>query len=288
MGFDIENSGAIRNITPEEFAIFRDFICDKIGIKVREGRVDYLEYRVQQRMIANSIADYREYYYMLKYESASSGEFQKLINLMTVHETSFFRHRDQLESLRNLVLKDIIKKKREKADRRLKLWSAACATGEEPLTLAMILKEDFPELTDWSVSIMATDLSTGAIDKAMTGVYGENSFRDPDIHKYRTKYFRKAVDGYHVLKEIRDMVTYRNVNLTDLKSLELYQGMDVILCRNVFIYFPDEVQEMISQKLYDLLNKGGVLMLGNAESINVKKVPFRMEFHKGGAAYIKA
>lgn len=282
-------SGNLKNLGKlgfEDFVFFRDFLCEKTGIKIRDNRIDYLEYRIQERMMVNNIADYREYYYMIKYDAGNKTELQELINLITVHETSFFRHPEQLDTLTNVVLGELIRKKESVSDRRLKIWSAACSTGEEPLTIAMIIRDKFPQLDDWNVSITATDISTKALAKAQTGIYNENSFRTPLEH-IKNKYFKKNGGFYHVNNDLIKMISYRPVNLTDTESLNAYNGIDVILCRNVFIYFPDEVKEKISGKFYELLNKGGTLMLGNAEFIDVKKTHFRLSYHKGGPLYSK-
>lgn len=273
-------------MNPGEFDVFRDLLCEETGIRVRDNRIDYLEYRIQERMLVKGIRDYREYYYMLKYDSPSNSELQELINLVTVHETCFFRHSEQLETLKRVVLKKAVQKKKKRPDFRLRIWSAACSTGEEPLTLAMIIRENFPDLSNRSVSILATDISTRALERARRGVYSENSFRAP-LENIRMKYFNKVDGHYHAGNDIRSMVTYRQANLSDLDSLDIYQGMDVILCRNVFIYFPDEIKDGVARKFYDLLSRGGALILGNAESIDVKKIPFKLEFHKGGPVYFK-
>ncbi len=287
MLFDFGDDHAIEKLNAEFFAIFRDFISEKAGIRIRDNRIDYLEYRVKERMMVNSLTDYREYYYKLKYDDGgASSELQELINLITVHETSFFRHPDQLDTLSDVVLKKIIEDKEKVRDNRLKIWSAVCSTGEEPLTLAMILKEKFPHLKGWNISILASDISTRALEKAGKGVFGENSFRIP-LDDIKKKYFTKDDKSYRAESGIKDMITYRRVNLKEVDSLSLYQGMDVILCRNVFIYFPDEVKHMIAEKFYELLSRGGALILGNAEIIDVKKIPFKLEFHRGGPVYLK-
>lgn len=287
MLFDFGDSGNMGKLGPEDFAIFRDFISDRTGIRIRDNRVDYLEYRIQERMRLNSVSDYREYYYKIKYDdNGSESEFQQLINLITVHETSFFRHQEQLDTLRDIVLKRIIESKNSVYDYRLRLWSAVCSTGEEPLTLAMLIKEYFSELQNWSVSIMATDISTRALDKAKKAEFNNNSFRNP-LDSFKKKYFKEKNGHFHATDDIKNMITYRQANLSNVDSLDIFQGMDVILCRNVFIYFPDEVKDMIARKFYDLLSRGGALILGNAEMIDVKKVPFKLEFHRGGPVYIK-
>jgi chemotaxis protein methyltransferase CheR len=285
--FDFGDSEKIGRLTLEDFTVFRDLILEKSGIKIRDNRVDYLEYRVKERMLVHSLVDYREYYYKLKYDEAGPhSELQELINLVTVHETSFFRHPDQLDTLRALVLKRIIEDKEKTGDTSLRMWSAVCATGEEPLTLAMMIKEHFPHLRCWSVSITASDISTRALEQAKKGVFGENSFRAP-LEEIKNRYFKKVDKHYHAVDEIKRMVTHRIVNLSDIDSLEKYRGMDLILCRNVFIYFPDDVKEAIARKFYDILPRGGVLILGNAEVLDVKRIPFKLEFHRGGPVYTK-
>lgn len=287
MLFDFGDTGKIEKMGPEDFAVFRDFICDRTGIRIRDNRVDYLEYRIQERMRVNSISDYREYFYKIKYDdNGPDSELQQLINLITVHETSFFRHQDQLDTLRDVVLKRIIESKNKVHDYRLRIWSAVCSTGEEPLTLAMLVKEYFKELSHWSVSIMATDISTRALEKARRAEFGENSFRAP-LDSIKKKYFFEKNGHFHATDEIKNMITYRHVNITDVDSLEIFQGMDIILCRNVFIYFPDEIKNRITRKFYELLPKGGILILGNAEMIDAKEIPFKIEFHRGGPVYVK-
>lgn len=284
---DYGSPGNIEKLSPENFTIFRDFICDKTGIKIRDNRVDYLEYRIGERMRVNNISDYREYFYKVKYDDGGpESELQQLINLITVHETSFFRHQEQLDTLRDVVLRRIIERKKGVNDCKLRLWSAVCSTGEEPLTLAMLFKEYFRELKYWSVSIMATDISTRALEKARKAEFNENSFRIP-LEDLRKKYFVEKNGHFHATDEIKNMITYRHVNLTEVDSLDVYKGMDVILCRNVFIYFPDEVKDRIARKFYELLPRGGALILGNAELIDVKKIPFSLEFHRGGPVYVK-
>lgn len=287
MLFDFGDSEKIGKLTLEDFTVFRDLILEKSGIKIRDNRVDYLEYRVKERMLVHSLVDYREYYFKLKYDEAGpESELQELINLVTVHETSFFRHPDQLDTLRDLVLKRIIEDKEKIGNTSLRMWSAVCATGEEPLTLAMIIKEHFPHLRRWSVSIAASDISTAALDKAKKGVFGDNSFRAP-LEDIKNKYFKKVDRYYHAVDEIKRMVTHKIVNLSDIDSLDKYRDMDLILCRNVFIYFPDDVKEAIARKFYDIMPRGGALILGNAEVLDVKRIPFKLEFHRGGPVYTK-
>lgn len=276
-------------ISPREFVIIRDLVKERTGIYIRDSRSDYLEYRVKDRMLATGIHSFEEYYYYLKYNPGTSGEFQSLINLITVQETSFFRNPDQLKSFQNMVLKEIVDKKNRSGQRSLRIWSAACSTGEEPNTLAIIINEALPYPFNWEVEIVATDISTRALDLAKKGSYEEQKFKDlqKDIVE---KYFTNNDGRYTVKETVSRLIKHLHMNLTsDFKNNPIIgkQKMDVIFCRNVFIYFPDDVKERITEGFYDCLNPGGYLFLGNAESIDIRKIPFKMTFMPGGMVYQK-
>lgn len=276
-------------ISLKEFVIIRDLVKERTGIYIRDTRSDYLEYRLKDRMLATGIHSFEEYYYYLKYSPGTSGEFQSLINLITVQETSFFRNPDQLKSFQNVALKDLIDKKNKSGLRGFRVWSAACSTGEEPNTLAIIINEALPYLFNWDVEIIATDISTRALDLAKKGVYDETRFKD--VPKELTdKYFTQTNRGYTSKETLSRLIKYLHLNLTsDFGKNPIIgkQKMDVIFCRNVFIYFPDEVKEKITEGFYSILNPGGYLFLGNAESIDIRKVPFKMTFMPGGMVYQK-
>lgn len=276
-------------ISLKEFVIIRDLVKERTGIYIRDTRSDYLEYRLKDRMLATGIHSFEEYYYYLKYSPGTSGEFQSLINLITVQETSFFRNPDQLKSFQNVALKDLIDKKSKSGLRGFRVWSAACSTGEEPNTLAIIINEALPYLFNWDVEIIATDISTRALDLAKKGVYDETRFKD--VPKELTdKYFTQTNRGYTSKETLSRLIKYLHLNLTsDFGKNPIIgkQKMDVIFCRNVFIYFPDEVKEKITEGFYSILNPGGYLFLGNAESIDIRKVPFKMTFMPGGMVYQK-
>ncbi len=282
--FETTNKQPSRN-----FVVIRDLIKEKTGIFIRDSRSDYLEYRLRDRMAANSIEDFEEYYYYLKYSPKHSGELQSLINLITVHETSFFRNPDQLNSFKNVILKDIVDNKKKEGKSELRVWSAACSTGEESLTLAMILYDALTYMLNWNIEILATDISTRALETARKGQYPEYRFRDmPPLTIAR--YFKKNCEGYLAANTLLDLINYKHLNLAcELEDFiaERLVKYDVIFCRNVFIYFTEEVKLKIAKSFYDALNPGGYLLLGNAESIDIRKVPFDMAFLPGGVVYKK-
>jgi chemotaxis protein methyltransferase CheR len=277
------------SLPSRDFMVIRDLILERSGIYIRETRNDYLEYRIKERMLANSMDNFEEYYYFLKYSPATTGEFQQLLNLITVQETSFFRNPDQLNSFKNIILKEIIAKKLNAGDKLINIWSSASSTGEEATTIAMILNEtlDFP--LNWQIKILGTDISTRALDMAKKGVYA-NARLDGVPDGYMDKYFIKKDNTFKVKESISNFIEFRHLNL----STGIYNFMgprptlfDVIFCRNVFIYFTDEVKGNIAKEFYKLLNPGGYLLLGNAESVDVRKVPFNMAFLPGGMVYQK-
>ena len=276
-------------IPHRDFTVIRDLVSERTGIFIRDTRNDYLEYLIRERMIANSIMDVEEYYYFLKYSPTTSGEFQELINLITVHETSFFRNPEQLDSFRDILLKEIAEKKQRSGDKIFRIWSAACASGEEPVTLSIILNELFPPITGWIHEILATDISTNILDTAKQGVFPDyrlKGFPENLLGRYFAKNGKTFAANSSVIKDI----TYRQLNLSSGIGgfmADRRKKFDFVFCRNVFIYFPDDVKEKIAKHIYDMLEPGGYLLLGNAESVDVRKVPFKMAFLPGGMVYQK-
>lgn len=277
------------DIDPKDFLLIRDLIETRTGIRVRDSRKDYLGYRVRERMNVTGIADFEEYYFFLKYSAVDSGEFQALMNLVTVQETCFYRNMDQLRSFQDIILKGIIDRKKAEGSNHIKLWSAASSTGEEALTLAMIINDtlDFP--TAWRIEILATDISTRALDIARKAVYPKERFDNLPKDKL-AKYFEVVDGGYKAKRILSDMISFEHFNLTkdiDANKFSRLKNMDVIFCRNVFIYFPQETQQALASRFLELLVPEGHLLLGNAESVDIRKVPFIMTFLPGGMIYQK-
>lgn len=277
------------DIELKDFLLIRDLIEARSGIRVRDSRKDYLGYRVRERMSVTGIVDFEEYYFFLKYSSGDAGEFQLLMNLVTVQETCFYRNTDQLRSFQDIILRGIVDRKKAEGSNHIKLWSAASSTGEEALTLAMIINEtlDFPNA--WRVEILATDISTRAVGLCKRGIYPKERFDNLPKDKL-AKYFDVVEGGYRAKRILSDMISFEHFNLIkdiDPVKVPRLKNMDVIFCRNVFIYFPQETQQAIASKFLELLVPEGHLLLGNAESVDIRKVPFIMTFLPGGMIYQK-
>ena len=276
-------------IEVREFSLIRDLIQERTGIFIRNARRDYLEYRVVERMSASNITSPEEYYYFLKYSPGTGGEFQALINLITVQETSFFRNPEQLGTFRDRILGDLEQRKKAENDTTLRLWSSVCSTGEEPLTMAMIATEALTYSFNWDIEVLASDISTHALDLARKATYPAQRFADMDAD-LASRYFSRHGDNYVAKPAIMDLLKFRRVNLTNSNEVSMVAkpaSIDVIFCRNVFIYFPDMVQQQVAATFFKYLRPGGYLLLGNAESIDVRKVPYQMTFFPGGMIYQK-
>ncbi len=244
---------------------FKKMIVERTGLCLRTQDDEKLIQAVNRRTAVLKLSYAHEYYRQLSGDSYSqSPEWQKFILMLTTAETFFFRDKGQFRLLRDHILPQIIWKHRH--DRTLRLWSAGCSTGEEPYSLAMLINELLPDWQRWNILILGTDINASAIAKAKTGVYGDWSFRmmDPEI---QTRYF-KYKTGWVTDRRIRAMATFRTGNLRlDRFPDPVSQicDFDLILCRNVFIYFTFEAIAAVVKKFCAALTDGGFLLTGHNE-----------------------
>ena len=269
-------------LTEEEFRLFRNLIYQESGIYFKETKKDFLENRVVKRM--NETKTQSPYWYYKLVTEQRSQELVKLLDTMTVNETSFFRNRPQLELFREVVLRDIILKKLSDPAKRLRIWSAGCSTGEEPYTIAMLIHQELLGRPAWDVKIYASDLSLKALQAANKAEYALDKVMATVDDAYISRYFSKNGDTTRVKDEIRNMVVFDYHNLKNDNGL---RDLDVIFCRNVMIYFDLEEQKRLAVKFYQSLNPGGYLVIGHAESFQGWNTGFRFIYHKGGTAYKK-
>lgn len=198
--------------------------------------------------------------------SFNNSEMKVLSAHLTVGETYFFREKGGLELFRREIIPQIIKL-RQGFKKEIRIWSAGCSSGEEPYTIAMILKEYFTELSDWDITILATDISPHAIQKALHGEYTEWSFRETDV-EMRNKYFFRSDKNWKILPEIKKMVTFSYLNLSKNSypsTLTNTGDMDIIFCRNVLMYFTPEVITEVSNRFYNSISNNGWLITSQVE-----------------------
>lgn len=271
-------------------------IADRCGLYFRDHDLKNLESGLTQRMKACGLDSVHSYYLHLTTSDEKEAEFRELLNLLTINHTYFFRNEPQFVAFKDKVIPELLERKMQEAFESktgkkplLRIWSAGCSTGEEPYTIAMILREAIPHPEDWDIEILATDASSEAMEKAKRGIYGENSMRLVE-EPYRSKYFTKAAvskrsDEWQLSDEIKRMVKFGFLNLmADPYPPEL----DVIFCRNVTIYFELKTTIGIMDRFFEQLTGPGFLFLGYSESLQFITDKFRMASWQDGIYYRKA
>ncbi len=196
-------------------------------------------------------------------------EVEILASHLTVGETYFFREKQSLDVLQQTIIPELIRTRRSGV-RQLRIWSAGCATGEEPYSVAILLSRAIPDLANWNLSILATDLNTRSLEKASQGVYGEWSFRNTPMW-VRSGYFTTTADGrWAIIPAIKKMVTFGYLNLVaDAYPSNLTNAMDVIFCRNVLMYFAPQATRGVVHRFYRCLADGGWLIVSPTETSSV-------------------
>lgn len=268
----------------EDFTAFRDFIHEKSGIYFAENKKYLVENRLSKRMATLGLKSFSDYFYQVKYDT-SLKEFNMLMNLVTTNETSFYRNPPQLACFQLEVLPLIIEQKKREG-KRLRIWSAGCSTGEEPYTLGMILLEVLGEHNDWNIEIIANDISENVLYAARTASYGEMSLRTTPPHII-SKYFSRDGDKYTVTDNVKRLVKFSHLNLADRRKMALMTDMDFVFCRNVMIYFSDDIKRQIVKGFYGSLRPGGYLYIGHAESLHGISKAFKLVYFKNGLVYFK-
>ena len=271
-------------------------IAERCGLYFRDHDLKNLEAGVSQRMKTCGFDSVHSYYLYLTTSEEKETEFRELLNLLTINHTYFFRNEPQFLAFKEKVLPELIERKMQqlfesKSSKKpaLRIWSAGCSTGEEPYTIAMILREAIPHLEDWNLEILATDASSEAMEKAKRGVYSENSMRLVE-EPYRSKYFTQTVlpkrsREWRISEEIKRMVRFGFLNLVgDPYPPE----WDVIFCRNVTIYFETKTTIKIMEDFAANMTDPGYLFLGYSESLQFLTDKFRMAHWQDGIYYRKA
>jgi len=265
------------------FRLIRDFIRDQCGIYFDEKSKFIVERRLNGRLKLHRMKNFREYYRLLLYDKKKrDDEIQAIMDILTVNETYFFREKYQLKAFSEEILPELKEKNKDK--KRVNIWSAACSTGEEPYTIAMLILEQ-EDFNGWDISILASDISQRALQVARRGIYKKNSFRDTDQY-FIKKYFHKQEGGEHkIIEKVRRLVNFSFLNLVDSNKVKLIGPMDVIFCRNVLIYFDWITREKVVKNLFEALREGGYLLLGHTESLIHLSTNFKLKHFKNDIVY---
>jgi chemotaxis protein methyltransferase CheR len=264
---------------PEVLAILAALIEERVGLHYRSDSLELVKDRLVTRALEAGFDSLLDYYYFLRYDSESKREFDALVEEIVVGETYFFRELDQLSAVVEHLVRPAVE-----ARGRARIWSAACATGEEPLTIAMLLSE--ADLFD-RVEIFASDISERSLRKAQSGRYGPRSVRERRP-EWAFRYLTPHDGGHRVAKELCERIRWQRLNLIDPEQLRSAGHFDVILCKNVLIYFNDVVVRRLVESLADQLTPDGALVLGVSESLLRLGTSLRCQEIQGVFFYRKA
>ncbi|MGC9503767.1 CheR family methyltransferase [Baaleninema sp.] len=284
---------------------FVRLISRQTGLYVRPQDERGLLEKLRVRMKALGISSLESYYQLLDAARpdaitppsdrlCSDREWRELVKLLVVTESYFFRDRGQFDLLRSRILPELIVKNRNLAAKKaqgakpsLKIWSAACASGEEPYSLAILLRELLHDLYEWNLKIVGTDINEAVLERARRGEYNPWSFRQVEP-RIKQQYFQVRGDKYHIDPRVRQMVQFHRLNLVrhDLPDADLsLDAVDLILCRNVFIYFDRNAVDRVLQKFYRTLSPGGYLIAAHAELQGQSTRPFHTQLFPQSVVY---
>ncbi len=265
----------------EEFAELADIIYKNAGITFTINKKYLLENRLTKRLNELNFTSYKDYIYYLKYDLKRRDELKVLMNLVTINETYFLRERAQMDHM----IKKVIPEMATKGKRSFKIWSAACSSGEEPYSIAMLLNEE-GMYGKYNIEIYGTDINTEVIAIAEKGLYRSVSFRGvpPSIID---KYFTKTGLDFTLKPEIKSKVKFFQANLMESLAASKIGMADFIFCRNVLIYFDVEAKKKVVDIFYKTLNIGGHLYLGHSETLSKIDDRFKMVNFGTGIAYVK-
>ncbi|WP_378954476.1 CheR family methyltransferase [Pelosinus sp. sgz500959] len=272
-------------LTPDLYQRFIDLIYKRTGIWFETNKRYFVDKRLDERIAELGLENYREYYQHLKF-STDQTEMQQLINRLTINETYFFRDFPQLQGFAEEVLLQVVKDKVAAGNRKIKLWSAGCSTGEEPYTLAIILLEMLPEPETWTIEILASDINTRVLDVARKGYYNSRSVKDVPT-EYLERYFARYREMYILNNKVRNMVNFKVINLMEQHEMKLQVDYDFIFCRNVLIYFTPESRLNVLESYYRSLKRGGYIYLGHSESVARITDAFKMRRIGSSIVYYK-
>lgn len=259
-------------LSAEEFDALRLLLASAAGLVFDEARKESMAYSVAERMRAVGVRDVASYLTRL----GDPVERQHLLDEVTIQETHFFRNPPQVRALRLHVLPELLRDA-EANGRRLRIWSAGCSTGEEPYSVAMLLRELLPSTAGWDVKVVATDISSRALAAARAARYGPRAVQMASPEEL-ARHFMAAPDGGHEVRpEVRELVEFRHHNLvTEAVPFAPSERIDLILCRNVTIYFGRETTRALMSRLHHCLRDGGYLFLGHSETLWQVSEDFRL------------
>jgi len=265
----------IKQLSVDEFAKFSKIIYEESGIYIKDTKITMLSNRLRKRLTVLSMNEFHEYYNYLQKLTGDlkKKEYEELLDVVSTNETFFFRNERQFDALRQVCLPELAKLKKNK---RIRIWSAACSTGEEPYTIAICVLENMKNLLGWNIEIIASDIAYSVLEFAKEGLYSGRRI-DNVPPEYLKKYFiledeEKGI--YKVKDELKKMIRFCNLNFFKDSFPE---DIDIIFCRNVMIYFDKVHQKRLVADFYKSINDNGYFFIGHSETLHAISEDFVYE-----------
>ncbi|MBE0439846.1 MAG: protein-glutamate O-methyltransferase CheR [Gammaproteobacteria bacterium] len=252
------------DMSDASFERIRRFVSEKTGIVLTEAKKDMVYGRLSKRIRKGRFNTFDEFCDAL--EAGDEEEQEFMINAITTNLTAFFREKHHFDFLANTVIPELIIKNR--ISKRIRIWSAGCSTGEEPYSIAMILKQSIPNIEQWDIKILATDLDANVVAHGKAGIYRADRITGIE-ERYIKKWFKYGkgdnADSVKVSPELQSLITFKRLNL--LHEWPMRGPFDVIFCRNVVIYFDKDTQKLLFDRYADILAAEAHLFIGHSESL---------------------
>ncbi|NKB56608.1 MAG: chemotaxis protein CheR [Alphaproteobacteria bacterium] len=249
-------------MTPEDFQVMATLVRDRSGLVLGEDKAYLLESRLAPITRKHGLNSLEDLIAAVK-SAKEQGLIADIVEAMTTNESLFFRDTKPFDQLKDLVFPQLLKARA--ATRQIRIWSAACSSGQEPYSIAMLIKEAGAAFSGWNVEIVATDLSAEMLTKAQSGIYSQFEVQRGLPITLLVKYFKQDGDKWEIDAGLRSMVSFRPFNLLDdPKSLGRF---DIVLCRNVLIYFDQDMKRQVLNRISNIMAEDGSLYLGGAETV---------------------
>jgi chemotaxis protein methyltransferase CheR len=263
-------------------SLLRDHVAERAGVFFEDGKQDLLADKLADLVTGLGLSSFLDYYYLLKYDDPARLHWSALLDRLAVPETYFWRQPEQFGALANVIVPEY---RRQNGNAPLRIWSAACCSGEEPLSIAMALNE-VGAFKHGPIEIVASDASRSLIDRARSGLYGERSFRNLS-DDLRSRYFTRTSNGWRIDPELHSRVQWQTANLVDPVQVTPLARANVIFCRNVFIYFSDQTIRRIVRTFAQAMPAASYMFVGAAESLVRLSTDLALEEIGSAFVYVK-
>ncbi|MCK5943903.1 MAG: protein-glutamate O-methyltransferase CheR [Planctomycetes bacterium] len=251
-------------LRPGEMKLMQQLVLQLSGIALDTSKAYLIETRLGHLAERAGASNFNELYFMLRH-GGDRELVREVVDAITTHETTWFRDPTAFGALERRVLPSLLEARERAGVKRLRIWSAACSSGQEPYSVAMLLHELLPDLDRWDVQILGTDISTVTLERASRGVYSEHEMNRTSRPGMMLRYFEQTPEGSRVIPSVRSLVEFRERNL--LLPMQGVGPFDLVLLRNVLIYFAPATRDSIVQRVAGVMRPDGYLLAGGSESL---------------------